>query len=86
MATTTWAPSSSWEKYHLSAGAPSRTPSELASVPSPADGAAAEGRLLSPSNPLLIFGLLAAATFGLMAASTTVRVGKARATVSVGTT
>lgn len=37
-------------------------------------------------NPLLVFGVLAATAFGLMAFSTSVRVGKARGTVSIGTT
>ena len=55
-------------------------------MPSPADGAQDEGRLLSVGNPLLVFGALAALTFGLMAVSTTVRVGKAKASLALGST
>lgn len=44
------------------------------------------GSILHPHNPLLAFGVLAAVAFGLMAASTTVRVGKTTAAVSIGET
>ncbi len=37
-----------------------------------------------PDSPLFVFGLLAAATFGLMAVSTSARVGPVRAAVTVG--
>lgn len=37
-------------------------------------------------NPLVAFGALAAVVFGLMAFSTSVRVGKATGTISVGRT
>lgn len=40
--------------------------------------------LLSLRNPLTIFGLFAAVTFGLIAVSSSVRVGKARASASIG--
>jgi hypothetical protein len=45
-----------------------------------------DGGLLHPGNPLLAFGVLAAVAFGLMAVSTTVRVGKTTASVQVGAT
>lgn len=37
-----------------------------------------------PDSPLFWFGVIAAATFGLIGASTSVRVGPAKAAVSVG--
>lgn len=37
-------------------------------------------------NPMIAFGALAAVVFGLMAFSTSVRVGKATGTISVGRT
>ena len=40
--------------------------------------------LLSLRNPLTWFGLFAATTFGLIAVSSTVRVGKARASAKFG--
>jgi hypothetical protein len=56
----------------------------LASVAAPsAHGQAAAG-LVSPHNPLLAFGVLAGVTFGLMAFSTSVRVGNSSASVNLG--
>lgn len=81
----TWQPASS-DQYRVSATAPSRTPTELHAVPTPAAGAAKAASPLSPENPLFWFGVLGAATFGLMAFSTSVRVGKATASVAVGKT
>lgn len=40
----------------------------------------------SPEHPLFWFGSIAAVSFGLMAFSTTVRVGHARVSTAVGTT
>lgn len=40
--------------------------------------------LFSPDNPLFWFGLLLAGTFGLVAISTSVRLGPGRASVSIG--
>jgi hypothetical protein len=40
----------------------------------------------SPENPLFWFGILAAASVGLMGYSTTVRVGPAKAGVEIGKT
>ena len=84
---TTWAPQSPQEKYGWSppsAAAGGQPTVELSAVPSPAAGAAAVGNPLNPENPLFWLGLIGAATFGLMAFSTNVRVGNARAGVSVG--
>ncbi len=40
--------------------------------------------LWSPDNPLFWFGVIAAATFGLVAVSTSVRIGPGRASVKLG--
>lgn len=45
-----------------------------------------DGQLLHAGNPLLAFGVIAAAVFGLMAFSTSVRVGHTRAAVTIGET
>lgn len=45
-----------------------------------------DGRLLHPDNPLVAFGVLAAVVFGLMAFSTSVRVGPTTASVQIGET
>ncbi len=83
---TTWAPSGPG-RYGLTQGGPVTTaPTELSAVATPAEGAAAAGQPWSPTNPLFWFGVIAAATFGLMAVSTSVRVGKATASVSLGST
>lgn len=42
------------------------------------------GDLMHPNNPLLAFAVIAAVTFGLMAFSTSVRVGKAKGTLTIG--
>ena len=85
MATTTWAPPAAGSKYNLPADGPvTRTTSELNAAATPAEGAAAGGQLWNPSNPLFWFGALAAVTFGLMAVSTSVRVGPAKVSVSAG--
>jgi hypothetical protein len=63
---------------------PGPATTELTAVPTPAEGAASDVSLLSPSNPLFWFGVIGAVTFSLMAVSTTVRVGPARASLAVG--
>lgn len=65
-------------------GAPAVAGTGLESVPTPSAGAAAELDAWSPSNPMLILGVLVAVTFGLMAVSTTVRVGPVKASASAG--
>lgn len=81
MATQTW--SARTDRYRV--GAPSTT-TELHAVPTPKEGAAKAASPLSPDNPLFWFGGLAAVTFGLMAFSTSVRVGKTTASVNLGKT
>lgn len=58
---------------------------ELASVmtASPGDHG---GDLLNPENPLVAFAAIAAVVFGLMAFSTSVRVGKTKAGITIGDT
>ena len=84
---TAWAPESSLARFNLNPGGPgSNAQTELAAVATPAAGEAGAAKLLSPENPLLWFGGLAALTFGLMAFSTSVRVGGTTASVAVGNT
>ncbi len=85
-ATAAWAPSSTSAKYGLYEQAPSPATTELTAIASPRQGSAAVSNPLHPDNPLFWFGLIGAATFGLMAFSTSVRVGKATASVAVGST
>lgn len=86
MTATTWAPPDPGARFGLAQGPASRTPTELTAVPTPAEGAEAASQPWNPENPLFWFGVLAFVTFGLMAVSTTVRVGGARASVSLGDT
>lgn len=74
-------------KYGVHTSAPaSNTPTAQRSMVTPSEQGQAAGKLFSPENPLFAFGVIAALTFGLMAFSTSVRVGKTSATVSVGST
>lgn len=83
---TTWAPTGPG-RYGLSTAGPVTTaPSELHAVATPSQGAAAAAQPWNPGNPLFWFAGLAAVTFGLMAFSTSVRVGKTTASVSLGST
>ncbi|MCW2498143.1 hypothetical protein [Jatrophihabitans sp.] len=72
-------------KYGIPVVSGSSGPSEMHSVPSmgPDDH---DGLLLHPSNPLLAFGVIGAVVFGLMAFSTSVRVGKTTAGLKIGDT
>jgi len=84
MATTTYGPSGPG-RYGLAQGGPlTNAPSELHAVPTPSEGAAAVGNLWHPDNPLFWVAVIGAVTFGLMAFSTTVRVGKGTASLSLG--
>lgn len=58
----------------------------LTSLSTPSPRGATEGKPFHPDNPLLVYGVLAALTFGFMAFSTSgsVRVGKTTATAGVG--
>jgi hypothetical protein len=58
----------------------------LANVPTPSARVQSSTKLLSPENPLLVWGVLAALTFGAMAFSTSVRVGHTTAGLNVGST
>lgn len=82
-----WAPVGGAEKYGLTSDGPrTNAHSELHAVSSPAEGAYHAVQPFHPSNPLLAFGIVAAVTFGLMAFSTSVRVGGTKAALSVGDT
>ena len=74
------------QKYRLGSPPASPVDSQLPSVAGAAVDDAAQLHPLHPSSPLLVFGVLAAMTFGLMAASASVRVGKTTAGVHVGDT
>lgn len=85
MSSTSWAPATPAAKYGaaVAPGGPRITAeTELNAVSSPASGES--GSPFSPSNPLFWFGVIAATTFGLMAVSTSVRVGPAKAGIAVG--
>lgn len=73
------------QRFPAATGPASLAQTQLDAVPtgSPSDHG---GQLLHPSNPLLAFGVIAAVTFGLMAFSTSVRVGKTRAGITIGET
>lgn len=73
--------------YGLNAAAAmSGGPSELSSVSAPSSAGARMESPFHPDNPLVIFGVIAAATFGLMAFATSVRVGGTTASLSIGDT
>jgi len=73
-------------KFGIAPGArATATPSELHSVPTAAADDPAVG-ILHPHNPLMAFGVIAAVAFGLMAFSTSVRVGRTAASVQIGKT
>lgn len=72
-------------KYGIDPSAPAaNAPSALSSTVTVGEHDQAAAKLLSPENPLLAFGVLAAITVGLMAFSTSVRVGKTSASLKVG--
>lgn len=74
------------DKYRLAYAGPTAVDSPLPGVAGAAAGDDKQQSPFHPHSPLLAFGVLAALTFGLMAASASVRVGKTTAGVSVGTT
>jgi hypothetical protein len=80
-----WAPTSGPEKYGISTSGPAaNATSELHSVSSPSSQGTSAGQLLSLDNPLTAFGLVLAVTVGLMAFSTSVRVGNSSASLNLG--
>jgi hypothetical protein len=85
MAPTSWTVPPAGARYGLSAGgAATAQQTETSSIlaPSAADQRARD--FWHPDSPLFWFAGLAAVTFGLMAVSTNVRVGKTKASVSLG--
>lgn len=64
--------------------APADTP--LAQITGPAPAQVQAGHAWHPSSPLMAFGAILGVTFGLLAFSGSVRVGKTRAAASVGDT
>lgn len=83
---TSWLASSPADKYgggFLTPQKASPDRSELPKVAAPSLSAGASSPL-SPSGPLFWVGVIAAASVGLMAYSTSVRVGPASASLSLG--
>jgi hypothetical protein len=81
-----WAVPNAASKYGGAlAGAPTVTRDHTAATASAGPSQAVKTPPWSPDNPLFWFGLLAAASIGLMGYSTTVRVGPAKAGVEIGT-
>lgn len=83
-----WAPAGP-ERYGLFAGAPQSPAvagSALNSLATPSEGAASAGKAFHPDNPLVLWGIAAGLTFGLMAFSTSgsVRVGKTKLSAGLG--
>lgn len=74
------------EKYGINPGGPaSNVPTALASsTVTPGEHDANVGALLSLHNPFTAFALVAGVTFGLMAFSTSVRVGNSSASLNLG--
>ena len=73
------------DKYGIpTAGPASNVPTAQASMVTPSAAGAAAAKVFSPENPLFAFGVLAAVTFGLMAFSTSVRVGHTSASLKIG--
>lgn len=72
-------------KFGLDPYAPaSNAPTALKATVTPGEAEQDAGKLLSLHNPLTAFGILAAFTFGLMAFSTSVRVGSTSASLKLG--
>lgn len=70
----------------LEPGPASNVPTAQSSMVTPSAAEQAATKALNPENPLLAFGVLAAVTFGLMAFSTSVRVGHTSASLKLGET
>lgn len=85
-AETGWAPADYLSKYGGAlAGAVAPATSDDSALPAVAGPSEDDDRNpLSPQGPLFWFGVIAAAAVGLMYASTTVRVGPVKASVSAG--
>lgn len=83
--TAAWIAPSPAEKYGGSFARPQRTTSDTSAAAAvagpPKPGA---GGTWSPREPLFWFGVIAATSLGLMAYSTTVRVGHTEVSASIG--
>lgn len=67
----------------LAPASPAQTEMRSVASPGPADH---NGSLVHPHNPFLAFAVIAATAFGLMAFSTSVRVGRTKAAIQIGET
>jgi hypothetical protein len=81
-----WEPPTAASAYGLSPQPVAGGPTGLASVATPSTAGANAESPFHPDNPLVVFGVVAALTFGLMAFSTSVRVGGTTASMSIGDT
>jgi hypothetical protein len=82
-----WAVPNAASKYGGAlAGAPVANRDHVAATASAGPSLAVKSPPWSPDNPLFWFGVIAAASVGLMGYSTTVRVGPAKAGVAIGKT
>lgn len=82
-----WASPNHASKYGGAlAGGSVASKDETAATPSAGPALSIKAPPWSPENPLFWFGVVAAVSVGLMGYSTTVRVGSAKAGVSIGTT
>lgn len=82
-----WAPVMGPAKFGIPDSAPvSHTPTALASTVTPSERGQAAGKLLSRENPYTVLMVGGALVFGLMAFSTSVRVGHTSASINVGST
>ncbi|MDO8107144.1 hypothetical protein Q6348_08035 [Isoptericola sp. b441] len=80
-----WTAQPAGARFGLTAGG-AATPqhTETSSIPAPSAAEQHARELWHPDSPLLWFAGIAAITFGFMAVSTNVRVGKAKASVALG--
>lgn len=74
------------EKWGIPDNPAANSHSALTALPAPSARSASAAKLTSPDNPLFWFGVLGLVTTSLMAFSTTVRVGKTNASLSIGDT
>jgi len=83
---SSWVAGGPAEKYGGSFITPQKATSDRSELPKVAAPTTFKGAAspLSPSGPLFWIGIIAAASVGLMAYSTSVRVGPASASVSLG--
>lgn len=80
MAAKAWGPT----RFPVATVAAPTLATETSAVPTPSQAGAISGKALSLENPLLPLAGLVGITVGLVAFSTSVRVGSVRAAVSAG--